>query len=455
MPKDHNSTPSELTRRHFLKANVGALAASVYVCATPNPTAGAGRRFYLVSSEKPIPCIVRGREDAHAAQVLAAALKRMTGEEAEVTEELPGSSNRAPTILLGSARSNPAVANLLGREPLAENLKPEGFLLRTLGGSPECLLLAGADRVGALYAVHELINFYLETHDSTAWVPTLSVLENPALKYRILWTWDHSTNWELGVAGMQEDGCENPYMKSAEAFLKDYKKVVDYMSAHKLNGLIIWGFLRDSHGGVKAALELVEYAHERGVHVLPGIGTSYYGGFYYEGDNRFNVNTWLAENPTDLRLRDTHGKLLPNGICPSKPANQRWLREGAEWLFKTFPNLGGVNLENGDFMACQTEDCQHARERVENDPNYYWDMMVTQIPIIEVGCEISAQAWFTYATYTGFSPGQLWQSTPKEHVRTCVPRFVQQYPESAVCQWTYTEYGEQTRGARGRSFALA
>ena len=37
----------------------------------------------------------------------------------------------------------------------------------------------------------------------------------------------------VGVAGLQEHGCENPYMKSAETFLKDYKKVVDYMSAHK------------------------------------------------------------------------------------------------------------------------------------------------------------------------------------------------------------------------------
>ena len=447
MRKDHNSTAGGLTRRNFLKTNLGALAAPAFLRAASSPAQTTGQRFYLVKSDKPLPRIVRGREDGHAAQVMAAALKRLTGKEAMVMEEMPGSGNSAPTILAGSAGSNPAVADLLGREPLAQKLQPDGFLVKTLPGSPERLLLAGADRVGALYAVHELINFYLEAQDSTAWVPPLSVLENPALKYRIFWTWDHSTNWELGVKGLQEDGCENPYMKSAETFLKDYKKVVDYMSAHKLNGLIIWGFLRDSHGGVKAAQELVDYAHERGVHVLPGIGTSYYGGIYYEGKNKFNVNTWLAENPNDLRLLDNDGKLLSNAICPSKPANQQWLREGAEWLFKTFPNLGGVNLENGDFRACQTEDCQRARERAENDPNFYWDMMATQLPIIEAGSKINAQSWFTYATYTGFSEGELWQNTPKPRVRTRVPRFVEQYPEFAICQWTYS--GMVGTGERG------
>src|SRR5262249_37880267 len=185
-------------------------------------------------------------------------------------------------ILVGSRSSNRHLAELLEKEPMGQKLQSEGFLLKTMPGSPSVLLLAGADRVGAICAVTELIDFYLGTNGQEAWVQSLSVVENPGLKYRIFWTWDHSTNWALGTEGLQENGAENPYMKPPEAFLRDYKKVVDYMSDHKLNGLIIWGFLRDKHGGVKSAQELVQYAHERGVRILPGIGSSGFGGFFFE-----------------------------------------------------------------------------------------------------------------------------------------------------------------------------
>src|SRR5262249_33682356 len=248
------------------------------------------------------------------------------------------------------------------------------------------------------------------------------------------WTWDHSTNWALGTEGLQENGAENPYMKPADAFLRDYKKVVDYMSDHKLNGLIIWGFLRDKHGGVKSAQELVQYAHERGVRILPGVGTEYYGGYYYEGDNEFSTTAWLSRGPTDLRLMDANGKLLMNAICPSKSANQQWLRKGAEWFFNTIPGLGGVNLENGDFMACQTEDCRRTRSLAGNDANYYWDMMVTQLPIIERGSKIGPQAWFVFATYTGFTQDELWKDTTPEKIHAKIPKFCQQYPPAAICQ---------------------
>lgn len=443
MRQDQHSTGGRVTRRKFLKASLGAVAAPRLLSATPSPAESPGQRFFLVKPDRPLPLIVRGREDKHAAQVLASTLKRLTGNDFTVTEAMPNSG--APVILVGSAGSNQAVADFLAREPLGKKLQPEGFLLKTIPGSTDTLLLAGAERVGTIYAVHELINFYLEARDMSLWVPPLSILENPALKYRIFWTWDCRTNWELGVPGMRDRTKYIPYTKPPETFLKDYKKVVDYMSAHKLNGLIIWGFLRDSHGGVKAAQELLDYAHERGVRILPGVGSSYYGGFYFEGDNRFNVTTWLSQNPSNLRFLDRYGRLLPGAICPSKPANQQWLREGAEWFFKTFPNMGGVNLEQGDYMACQTEDCKRARARPENDPNYYWDMMKTQVPIIEVGSAINPQAWFIYATYTGFSESTLWKfgenwrevvgETSKDEFRGRIPRFVEQYPERAVCQW--------------------
>ena len=337
--------------------------------------------------------------------------------------------------LLGSRASNPLVAQALGQEDIRSQVGEEGFVLRHLPGARPKLVIAGGSRAGTIYATSELLNYHLESDSGDVRVPHLDLLDKPAFAYRILWVWDHSTNWNLAAPGNVEyDMRTLNYLKPAETFLKDFKLLLDSMADHRFNGLIIWGFLRDAHGGVEAARELVKYASERGVRILPGVGTSFYGGFYYQGSHRFNVESWLAQHP-ELRFLDAYGKFLPDAICPSKPANQQWLREGAEWLFSTFPELGGVNLEHGDFMACHTEDCRRARSRLENDPNYSWDMKATQLPVIEAGQRIRPGAWFTYATYTGFSAEEIWRDTPGGKGR---PQFVRDYPESTVCQWTLT-----------------
>ena len=77
--------------------------------------------------------------------------------------------------------------------------------------------------------------------------------------YRTFYTWDHSTNWDLTQPGAQVSGSGNPYSKPPEAFMEDYTRLIDYMGELKLNHLIIWGALRDSHGGVDALKRLIEY----------------------------------------------------------------------------------------------------------------------------------------------------------------------------------------------------
>jgi len=67
-------------------------------------------------------------------------------------------------------------------------------------------------------------------------------------KYTLFWTWDHSTNWDMTQRGMQTSGCKNPYLKRPEAFLSDYKMLINFASEHRIGGIIIWGFVRDSHG---------------------------------------------------------------------------------------------------------------------------------------------------------------------------------------------------------------
>jgi hypothetical protein len=420
-----------MRRREFLGASCSGAGAVLSRAGAPG---GAGSIELLgagASAE-----VIALPDDTATAEHFVKAVEALTGSRLEISSAGFAAGNRA-AVLIGDIQTNPQVCRLAGTR--VSRMTPESILLATVeqGGRP-VLLVAGGSRAATPGAVGELLNFRLETSSGRAWAPALDLVDTPALPYRIFWNWDHSTNWVRGVPGEQTHGCRNPYKKPSASYLKDFRRVVDYMAEHKLNGLILWGFLRDSHGGVQDAKQLASYAADRGVRVLPGIGTSHYGGFYYDGNHRFRANTWLEQGREQLRFLDARGNRLRDTICPTQPENQRWLREGARWLFSEMPRLGGANLENGDWMSCQCPDCQRARANPDNDPNYYFDMMHTQLPIIEEAWKMVPGAWMTYATYTGFNAGEMWKRTDKAQVRSRVPRFVSQYPERAVCQWTYT-----------------
>ena len=426
-----------LTRRDWLSTSASCFASTIV---SRSFAAGADKGMTLLAPGAEALVAVRS-DDLSTAQYFVSAFEDLTGHKLEITTGRQPTGNQ-PVILIGDIQTNPRIRELAGASRTGR-LSDQGILLATVSDrSRPILLVAGGSRAAVPGAVGELLNFRIDAAAKHASVPALDLVDNPALPYRIFWNWDHSTNWVRGVRGEQEDGCLNPYMKGAEAYLNDYRALLDYMGEHKVNGLILWGFLRDSHGGVQQSKRLVDHAFSRGVHVLPGIGSSFYGGIYYEGANRFNVDTWLSGNPPGLRFLDKNGKRLPNAICPSRPENTRWLREGADWLFSEFPNLGGANLENGDFFTCETDDCRRMRQKPENDPNFYYDMLVTQLPIIEAARKRNPQAWMTYATYTGFNPDELWKHTDKALVRSAVPRFVERYPQESICQWTYTSMVE-------------
>jgi len=255
---------------------------------------------------------------------------------------------------------------------------------------------------------------------------TAGTLAAQAVPQRYLWTWDNRMDWvNPGKAVSIMGG--GPYTKAPADFLADYKALVDYLHGHtSFNAIIIWGFLRDAHGGVKASQELCEYARARGIRIIPGVGTSGYEGYYYEGNHRYNITTWLREHP---ELRAVNAKGQPhNALCPTKPANIQWLNDGCRWLFATF-QIGGVNFEIGDFFVCYCDDCKAARARIPGDiPDYYKDMALSTAPVARLAHELAPDAWLSYATYTGFSP---------EMART-PPAWVELIPAEIICQWTLT-----------------
>lgn len=392
---------------------------------------GAQDRLWLVRGGQSQATIVAGRDDAYAAGRLQRwlaenAAAQVTLEQAETWD----SAQPGTVILVGSAASNPATARLakdVGLDLSPERLTAQGYLAKRLAHAGRCwIVLAGGSRDGSLYAVTDLFNWTLEHQGRDVWLEELDTCQQPRFRYRWFWNWDHRMDWGgPGTPGTKMGG-GGKWRRPPEAFRIDCQRCTDFMADHKFNGLILWGFARDSHGGVEASQAVCRYARQRGVRVLPGVGTSGYAGYYFEGQHPFNANAWLAEHP-ELRAVGKDGK-PHTAPCPSKQANQDWLDRGAEWLFQTF-QIGGVNLEMGDFFVCYCGDCQRARAAIASaEPDYYKDMAISHMVTLKTMRRLSPEAWLSYATYTGYTP-QMAQERPK---------FASMIPEDALCQWTLT-----------------
>lgn len=226
--------------------------------------------------------------------------------------------------------------------------------------------LVGADMTGVIYAVQQLADDWLADEPHTVAMRRFDVRRGPALPYRMFWTWDHSTNWYLEQLGLQEVGACNDYTKPAAGFLADYTRLIDFMVQHRLNGVVIYGFLRDKHGGIEAAKEVARYGRERGVRVIPGVGINSYGGVYWDGEHPYNLGVWLSGHP---ELRAHLERELPFPVshfgevaCPSKSENAAYHREAIAWLCDEF-EIGGINFETGDYGICQCRECRQRRRR--------------------------------------------------------------------------------------------
>lgn len=259
---------------------------------------------------------------------------------------------------------------------------PEGAfsIESTPGDNGSSVSITGGPFSGVIYGVEEIVQRAAQPVEGGFSLPAGSIEDAPDLAYRTWWNWDHSTNWDLDQIGVQEIGVMNPYAKPADGFLADFERVVDFMSQNRIAAIAIFGFLRESHGGIEAAQELCRYANERGVRILPGVAINAYGGVVWEMDHEFNLATWLRkhpelsaqmERPPGFQIQDLGFDLyFPRGDysmrgCPSQPANQDWMAEGVAWLSETF-DIGGINIEAGDYGVCGCELCQARRAERED-----------------------------------------------------------------------------------------
>ncbi len=245
------------------------------------------------------------------------------------------------------------------------------------------------------------------------------------MPYRLLWTWD---SWLC-----------DPF--SADSYVCEYAKFIDFMAEWDYNGLIIWGFIDDRHGGETAAREVASYGNSKGVRIIPGIGAGGYGGFVVSGEHRFNLPTFLKHRP-DLRAYSRYKPTEPNSewLCLYQEDSLKWLRDGAAWLAEEF-EIGGVNIETNEMDMIDV--CDHATRATQAEPNRlkyaasFSDLAIATPVIYEAVKRFRPDAWITYATYQ-----PMWWE------RLDDMRLLESIPAECIAQWN-TEMAINTQVAPG------
>ena len=252
--------------------------------------------------------------------------------------------------------------------------------------------------------------------------------EAPDFRYRTFYTWDHSTNWDLTQPGARVGGCHEPYEKPPEAFIEDYTRLIDCMAALGLNHLIIWGALRDAHGGVPALRRLIDYGLANGVRVAPGVGVACYGGVYYEGDHEFSLVRLLQEQPELAAVDETGApRIDPTNprrsvACPRKKEVFDWMLRSMRWLMEEV-QPPAIHFETGDYGVCA---CKACAQRGPRDGRASDDDLAEVLPplVAEVR-SCSTDCWLSYNHYVGYTRQMV--ENP--------PAFAREIPDDVICKW--------------------
>lgn len=256
----------------------------------------------------------------------------------------------------------------------------------------------------------------------------------------LLWCWDSRMTWDdepnTYVSRMAVSEQKFAYPKQPESFQVGFRRLIDYCCANGIWGVIIWGFLRDCHGGVKAAVDLCKYAADRGVAILPGVGLCSYGGYYYDGDHPFNLDTYLRKHPQRASSADEAGhggRTVKPVLDPSLEANQKWWRDGAEWMLETFA-IGGIDYEMGDFIVNMSSSAVAARQALgfQCDENIQ-DVIVASRDMLKHALALKPDGVFINSTYRGLHQIAGFPKMP----------YISALPSESVWQYTLTYMVQQ------------
>lgn len=248
----------------------------------------------------------------------------------------------------------------------------------------------------------------------------------------IAWCWDNRMTWDNEPEKISSKMAVSTepfkYHKKPESFLIGFKRQVDYFASIGITKVIIFGFLRDAHDGVRSAVELCKYASDKGVAIIPGVGLCSYGGFYFEGNHEFNLQSYLREHPERASVAIhciSRKEELPT-LDPTLKANQEWWMRGMEWMLETF-EIGGINFEMGDHLANTSKAAQQARDALAiRCQESLKDIVIATKSIIARGLEIIPNGLFINSTYNGYGNMIGFPEMP----------YVSKLPDNTVWQYT-------------------
>lgn len=248
----------------------------------------------------------------------------------------------------------------------------------------------------------------------------------------IAWCWDNRMTWDDEPEKISSKMAVSTepfrYHKQPESFLIGFKRQVDYFASIGITKVIIFGFLRDAHGGIKPAVELCKYASDKGVAIIPGVGLCSYGGFYFEGNHEFNLQSYLREHPerASVAMHCINKKEESPTLDPTLQANQKWWMRGMEWMLETF-EIGGINFEMGDHLANTSKTAQQARYALNiSCQESLKDIVIATRPLITRGLEIRPKGLFINSTYNGYGKTEGFPKMP----------YVAELPDNTVWQYT-------------------
>ncbi|MBM4027362.1 MAG: hypothetical protein FJ280_18440 [Planctomycetes bacterium] len=276
------------------------------------------------------------------------------------------------------------------------------------------------------------------------------------INLRLLWTWDHCTQWTAARAGVHDYGASNEFSGTAEDFVREYSLLLRWCGRHGIDGVVVWGLLRDGHGGVEAARRLCEVADQAGVKLLAGVGLNAYGGVYYEGDSEWSLNNHLRKHPELHAVRangQRHICHVPGNspqpfhhACPSRPENLAYCLDSLRWLMETV-SVHGVQVESGDTHVCECRLCRERRQHPVSALSWD-DMALFYGPAAEAVGSVRPDATVVLETYShpepvtdGTVPGFGGGSPPS------VAQCLAQFPRRAYVQWVADHFCAPRRSA--------
>ena len=265
----------------------------------------------------------------------------------------------------------------------------------------------------------------------------------------MLWTWDHSTEWKLNCPGAQTIGACNYYSRRKEWFEEDYTRLLEFCGRHHIDAVVVWGLLRDHHGGVESAKRLCEVAARNKVRLLCGVGLCAYGGVYYDGDSPHSLDLRLrkhpefkavqaAGEPLEYRSR-VYGDRTYYHACPSRKENQDYIADSLQWLFKNVP-VDGVQIESGDMGVCECELCRARRRHPVG--KFSWEDMALLYPMaIEVIRSVKPDAWVVCETYSHPEPCAATAEAPQfgDGRTAWADECLAKIPDGVFIEWVYDQ----------------